>query len=797
MDWDYMPLLPNDFVGGDLDLELPEDGPFEAIVLPVRDLVVFPYMVSPLYMGQDPSLKALNVATEEDWPLVTVAQRESNLDMDYPEPGDLYQMGCEITVARSLRLPDGSTSIIVQGLNRVRILDYTQEVPYLIALVEPVPEPREESPLGEALMRAVLTMFEKAVQLNQSLPEEAFIYAMNIEEPNQLADLIAQMLDLDVEQRQDVLETLEPIERLQKISALLARELDVLELEDKIHSQVQEEMDKNQREYFLREQLRAIHKELGETDALTRDVARMGEELENTELPEHVKERVKEELSRLEMMPPMAPEVGIIRNYLDWLLELPWEKTTTDNLDLKNATEVLESRHYGLPKAKARILEYIAVRKLAPEQSRSTILCFAGPPGTGKTSLGRSIAEALGREFVRVSLGGVHDEAEIRGHRRTYIGALPGRIIQTMRRAGTLNPVFMLDEIDKLGRDFRGDPASALLEVLDPEQNHAFSDHYLELPYDLSKVLFITTANILDTIPPALHDRMEVIEFPGYTEEEKVEIAQRFLIPRQVEVNGLTEYPPHFTRPTLETLIHQYTYEAGVRNLEREIGSLCRKAARRLAEDKSPLTTITPKTVEKYLGPPHQLQERLEPQDQVGVAMGLAWTPNGGDLLPVEVALLPGKGTLTLTGQLGDVMQESAQAAYTYLRSQAAAWGLDVEMFEKTDIHLHLPEGAIPKDGPSAGVTLATALFSAFTGRAVRRDVAMTGEITLRGRVLPVGGLKEKLLTARRARVSKVLIPARNKPDLHDIPGVVKRRLNIVLVETMAEVLEEVLSPAA
>jgi len=792
-----MPLLPNDFVGGDLDLELPEDGPFEAIVLPVRDLVVFPYMVSPLYMGQDPSLKALNVATEEDWPLVTVAQRESNLDMDYPEPGDLYQMGCEITVARSLRLPDGSTSIIVQGLNRVRILDYTQEVPYLIALVEPVPEPREESPLGEALMRAVLTMFEKAVQLNQSLPEEAFIYAMNIEEPNQLADLIAQMLDLDVEQRQDVLETLEPIERLQKISALLARELDVLELEDKIHSQVQEEMDKNQREYFLREQLRAIHKELGETDALTRDVARMGEELENTELPEHVKERVKEELSRLEMMPPMAPEVGIIRNYLDWLLELPWEKTTTDNLDLKNATEVLESRHYGLPKAKARILEYIAVRKLAPEQSRSTILCFAGPPGTGKTSLGRSIAEALGREFVRVSLGGVHDEAEIRGHRRTYIGALPGRIIQTMRRAGTLNPVFMLDEIDKLGRDFRGDPASALLEVLDPEQNHAFSDHYLELPYDLSKVLFITTANILDTIPPALHDRMEVIEFPGYTEEEKVEIAQRFLIPRQVEVNGLTEYPPHFTRPTLETLIHQYTYEAGVRNLEREIGSLCRKAARRLAEDKSPLTTITPKTVEKYLGPPHQLQERLEPQDQVGVAMGLAWTPNGGDLLPVEVALLPGKGTLTLTGQLGDVMQESAQAAYTYLRSQAAAWGLDVEMFEKTDIHLHLPEGAIPKDGPSAGVTLATALFSAFTGRAVRRDVAMTGEITLRGRVLPVGGLKEKLLTARRARVSKVLIPARNKPDLHDIPGVVKRRLNIVLVETMAEVLEEVLSPAA
>ncbi len=796
MDWEELPFLPNDlFENAGLPLEH-DEGPFEAIVLPVRELVVYPQMITPLYVGRDPSLRALETAMREDWPLVVAAQLPDTDEENYPDPDSLYKIGTEVAIARSIRLPDGSTSAIAQGLERVRILEYTETEPYLVALVETLTETAEISPLVEALMRAVLAMFEKVVQMNHSLPDEAYIYAMNVEEPGPLADLVAQMLDLELEQRQDLLETLDAVERLQKISAHLARELDVLELEDQIQTSVQQEVDRTQREYFLREQMRAIQQELGETDVFARDTARLQESLQQGDFPEHVKERAEEELSRLGMMPAMAPEIGIIRTYLDWLLNLPWTKTTEDNLDLKHAEKVLESRHYGLPKAKERILEYIAVRKLAPDKSRSTILCFVGAPGTGKTSLGRSIAEALGREFVRLSLGGVRDEAEIRGHRRTYIGALPGRIIQTMRRAGTINPVFMLDEVDKLGYDFRGDPSAALLEVLDPEQNYDFSDHYLEISYDLSKVLFIATANIMETIPPALQDRMEVIEFPGYTEDEKVEIARRFLIPRQVELNGLSAQPPYFPEKTLHTLIQEYTYEAGVRNLEREIGSLCRKATRRLAEDKTPLKSITARAIEKYIGPPRFLRENLEQQDEVGLAMGVAWTANGGDLLPVEVALMPGKGNLTLTGQLGEVMQESAQAAFTYLRSQAEAWNIEAETFEKTDIHVHFPEGGIPKDGPSGGITIATALFSAFSNCPVRRDVAMTGEITLRGRVLPVGGLKEKLLAAHRAHVKKVLLPARNRQDLQEIPKNILRDLNIVLVETMDQVLEEALLPS-
>ncbi len=795
MDWDNLPLTSEDLFGEFLDMSSEDSGPFEAVILPLQELVVYPQMMTPLYVGREASIQALEVAVHEDWPLVVVTQRDPTLET-YPNAADLYDIGTEVIIARSIRLPDGTSSAIAQGTGRVRILEYTQTEPYLIATVEPLTEVKgEDDALTEALMRAILTMFEKAVNLNQALPEEAYIYAMNIESPGQLADVIAQMINLPLEARQDLLETLDITERLQKVSTHLARELDVLELENQIHTNVQQEVDKSQREYFLREQLRAIQHELGETDIYTRDVEKLQEESAELELPEEVRKRVNEELARLAMMPAMAPEVAIVRSYLDWLLHLPWTKMTEDNLDIKHAADVLESRHYGLPKAKERILEYIAVRRLAPEKNRSTILCFVGPPGTGKTSLGRSIAEALGREFVRVSLGGVRDEAEIRGHRRTYIGALPGRILQTMRRAGTLNPVFMLDEIDKLGQDFRGDPASALLEVLDPEQNHAFSDHYLEIPYDLSKVLFITTANILDPIPPALQDRMEVIEFPGYTEEEKIEIARRFLIPRQIELNGLEEHPPHFLESTLHTLIRLYTYEAGVRNLEREIGSLCRKATRRLAEDKRPLAVVTPKTVEKYLGPPRYLSDNLEKQDEVGVAMGLAWTPNGGDLLPVEVALVPGKGNLILTGQLGDVMQESAQAALTYLRAQAESWGIHAEVFEKTDIHIHLPEGAIPKDGPSGGITMAVALCSAFSGQPVRRDVAMTGEITLRGRILPVGGLKEKLLTAHRANVKKVILPARNAKDLQEIPRNILKKLDLILVESMETVLEEALLP--
>jgi ATP-dependent Lon protease len=792
MDWDKLPLSPEDFFGETFDTGPLSEGPFDAIVLPLRELVVYPQMVTPLYVGRDRSLQALNAAIQEDWPVVVVAQRHGETD-EYPTAEELYEVGTEVVIARSIRLPDGTTSAIAQGVGRVQILNYLQERPYFIATVEMLPEDSENNALIEALRRAILTMFEKAVQLNQALPDEAYVYAMNVDAPGQLADIIAQIISLPTEARQDILETLNVTERLQKLSAHLARELDVLELENQIQTTVQEEVDKNQREYFLREQLRAIQQELGEGDAFTRDVVTVREKLENTELPDYVRERAEEELRRLTMMPSMAPEVGILRTYLDWLLSLPWTSETGDNLDMAHAERVLESQHYGLPKAKQRILEYIAVRKMATANQQSTILCFVGPPGTGKTSLGRSIADALGRKFVRVSLGGVRDEAEIRGHRRTYIGALPGRIIQTMRRAGTLNPVFMLDEVDKIGLDFRGDPSSALLEVLDPEQNHAFSDHYMELPYDLSKVLFITTANILDTLPPALEDRMEVIEFPGYTELEKAEIARRFLIPRQIEKNGLQENPPKLPSRTLHKLIREYTYEAGVRNLEREIGSLCRKATRRLAEGKQPIHTITLKSVERFLGPPRYDEERLEPENTIGVAMGLAWTANGGDLLPVEVALMPGKGGVTLTGQLGDIMQESAQAALTYLRSRAEAWGIELESFDKTDTHIHFPEGGIPKDGPSGGITIATALFSAFSGHPVRRDVAMTGEITLRGRVLAVGGLKEKLLAAHRAGISTVMLPARNRKDLPEIPKEVRKQLNLVFVETMDEVLDEAL----
>jgi len=792
MDWDKLPLSPEDLFGETFDNGPVENGPFEAIVLPLRDLVVYPQMVTPLYIGRERSLQAMSIAIQEDWPVVVIAQRDGELE-DYPASADLYDVGTEVVIARSIRLPDGTTSAIAQGAGRVKLVNVVQEQPYLIGTFEPLPEPADTTALTEALTRAALAMFEKIVQLNQALPEEAYVYAMNVGAPGQLADVIAQIVNLPTEARQDLLETVTITDRLQKISSLLAQELDVLELENQIHTTVQEEVDKSQREYFLREQMRAIQEELGEADAFSRDLLTVREQLSDPALPDHVRERAEEELQRLSMMPAMAPEVGIIRTYLDWLLNLPWHQETEDRLDIRHAERLLASQHYGLPKAKERILEYMAVRKIAPARQQSTILCFVGPPGTGKTSLGRSIAAALGREFVRVSLGGVRDEAEIRGHRRTYIGALPGRILQTMRRAGTVNPVFMLDEVDKIGADFRGDPSSALLEVLDPEQNHAFSDHYLEIPYDLSKVLFVATANVMSTLPPALEDRMEVIEFPGYTELEKIEIAKRFLIPRQIERNGLAEAPLRFPTPTLHTLIQDYTYEAGVRNLEREIGSLCRKATRRLAEEKRPLRSITSKSLRRYLGPPRYQKNPIEDNHVVGLATGLAWTADGGDLLPVEVALMPGKGQLTLTGQLGDVMRESAQAALTYLRSRAAHWELDAAIFDKTDVHIHFPEGGIPKDGPSGGITIATALCSAFTEHPVRRDVAMTGEITLRGRVLEVGGLKEKLLAAHRAGIAKVLLPKRNQKDLPEIPKEIRKQVTLTLVETMDEVLHEAL----
>jgi ATP-dependent Lon protease len=651
----------------------------------------------------------------------------------------------------------------------------------------------EKTSSAEALMRAVLALFEKCVHLNRNVPDDAYVAAMNIDEPGWLADMVASVMDFDVEQRQEILDTVDATERLQRLSISLAQELDVLELESHIQDRVQQEVDKGQREYFLREQMRIIQGELGEMDSQIAEINELRDKLARLSLPEEVRAKADKELNRLSLMPPAAPEVGIIRTYLDWLIELPWTETTEDTGDITKVAEVLDNNHFGLSKAKERILEHIAVRQRAGVKMRSPILCFVGPPGTGKTSLGRSIADALGRKFVRISLGGIHDEAEIRGHRKTYIGALPGRIIQYMRRAGAVNPLFMLDEIDKVGADFRGDPSAALLEALDPEQNNSFSDHYLELPYDLSQVFFITTANILDTIPSALRDRMEVIEFSGYIEEEKLAIARQFLIPRQMEQHGLEDIKLKITDSALQGIIREYTYEAGVRNLEREIGQICRKLTRRLAEEKSIPKMIARQSVHKYLGPPRFSEQLAEKDDEVGVVTGIAYTEAGGDIMPVEVTLMPGKGNLTLTGQLGDVMQESIQAALSFVRSHAKEYGIKAAQFENFDIHLHVPEGAIPKDGPSAGVTMATALMSAFSNYKVRHQVAMSGEITLRGRVLPIGGFKEKILAAHRADIKTVVMPGRNKKDLVDIPRKVKRDLEIIFADRMEEVLKTAL----
>ncbi len=623
------------------------------------------------------------------------------------------------------------------------------------------------------------------------------MFAMNISEPGWLADMIATSLSLNLEARQRLLTLLEPRGRLQAINKILAQELDVLELQDEIHSRVRNEVDKSQREFYLREQMRQIQNELGEGDVFTRDAAELKRRIQAANLPDEPRTVALKELERLNQMPPMAPEVGTIRTYIEWILDLPWTAVTPDNLEVKHAARVLERDHYGLKKAKERILEYIAVRSLKPKKERQPILCFVGPPGTGKTSLGRSIAQALGRKFVRVSLGGIRDEAEIRGHRRTYIGALPGRVLQTMKRAGTVNPLFMLDEIDKLYSDFRGDPASAMLEVLDPEQNNAFSDHYLEIPFDLSKVMFITTANYLGPIPPALLDRMEVIEFPGYIEEEKLEIASRFLIPRQVDENGVSDISLPFETPALQRIIREYTFEAGVRNLEREIGRIIRKVARLKAEGKKYPSAISAALIEKFLDPPQYIPAEMEKADEVGVAQSLAWTENGGEIMAVEVAVLDGKGSLQMTGQLGEVMQESAQAGLTYVKSRASSLGIDTDVFERMDIHLHIPEGAIPKDGPSAGITITTAMISALTGRPVYRQIGMTGEITLRGRVLPIGGVREKVLAAHRAGLKTVLMPEKNLKDLRDIPRTVRSELKIVPVTHMDQVLEAALAPDA
>jgi ATP-dependent Lon protease len=768
-----------------------EDELVEYPLLAIRDTVVFPHMMIPLFVGRDRSLRAVDEALDSDHCIMIVTQKEP--EIRDPAPEDMHSVGTLASIARTLRMPDGTTSILVEGLQRARILEYTETHGFYRVRVEPIFEDVEEQPLTEALMRAALALFEKCVQLSHSLPEDAFVTAMNAEDAGWLADVIASHLSLDLDERQEILETLDPVVRLQKLSVLLAKELDVLELEDQIQSQVQEEVDKSQREFVLREQMKIIQNELGELDPMIAEKNELRDKIAATKMPATVREKAEKELSRLDAMPPMSPETGIIRTYLDWLIDLPWAKETRDNADVSKVARLLDREHYGLPKAKERIVEYIAVRKLAGKKMRSPILCFVGPPGTGKTSLGRSIAKALGRNFVRVSLGGIRDEAEIRGHRRTYIGALPGRIIQTMRRANSINPVFMLDEIDKVGNDFRGDPAAALLEVLDPEQNNAFSDHYLDVDYDLSKVMFITTANILDTVAPALEDRMEVIEFPGYVEEEKVEIAKRFLIPRQIEEHGLKELK--FSDLALRRMIREYSYEAGVRNLERAIATICRKVARTRAEGRRTPRVVSPQSLLRYLGPPRYTYGIMEENDEVGLATGIAWTAAGGDTMSVEVTLMEGKGNLILTGQLGDVMQESAQAALSYTRSHANALGVKKNQFDKLDIHIHVPEGAIPKDGPSAGITIATALVSALSSRPVHREVGMTGEITLRGRVLGIGGLKEKVLAAHRAGLKKILLPKKNEKDLQEIPRKVRKDLEFIFVERMDEVLPVALMP--
>jgi ATP-dependent Lon protease len=772
-----------------------ENGLIEAAVLPLRDLVVFPRMVSPIFVGRESSLLAVQDAQAKNQTVIGLVQKDP--EVDDPKPADFFPIGIEMAVGRLLSMPDGSSSALVQGRRRVEVVDFVRTRPYLKVRARPIFEAQAADRQTQALMRSVLNLFERCIQLDQSIPEETHLFALNISEPGWLADMIASALSLNYEAKLSLLTLLDSRARLQAVNKILAQEVDVLELEDEIHSRVRNEVDKSQREFYLREQMRQIQNELGEGDVFTRDAAELKRKIEAAGLPPEPKAVALKELERFNQMPPMAPEVGIIRTYIDWILDLPWTKTTPDNLDVKHAARILERDHYGLKKAKERILEYIAVRSLKPKKERQPILCFVGPPGTGKTSLGRSIAEAIGRKFVRVSLGGVRDEAEIRGHRRTYIGALPGRILQTMKRAGTANPLFMLDEIDKLYSDFRGDPASAMLEVLDPEQNNTFSDHYLELPFDLSKVMFITTANYLGSIPPALLDRMEVIEFPGYIEEEKIEIANRYLIPRQIEENGIAEIGLTFEVAALQRIIREYTFEAGVRNLEREIGRICRKTARLKAEEKKYPSTITADMIEKFLDPPQYIPPEMEKKDEVGVVQSLAWTENGGEIMAVEVAVLEGKGALQMTGQIGDVMQESGQAALTYIKSRAAKLGIELDVFERMDIHLHMPEGAIPKDGPSAGITIATAMISALTGRPVYRHIGLTGEITLRGRVLPIGGVREKVLAAHRAGLKVVLLPEKNLKDLHDVPKTVKAELKIVPVTHMDQVIEVALAPEA
>lgn len=775
------------------DLEIPEVLPLMA----VRDVVVFNYMIIPLFVGRDSSVEAVNEALSQQKLLMLVTQKDPTTDE--PGPEDLYQVGMVVQIMRTLKLPDGRLKVLVQALSKARIKKTLQTKPCYRVELELVHEPElgEHSVKTEALMRAIREQMEKIMSLRGHLSADLMMVINNIEEPGRLADLVGANLRLKASEAQRILESIHPLERLQLVSELLNKELEVSTVQAKIQSDAKEEMSRSQREYFLREQIQALRRELGDEDDYSQEIEELARQLRKKRMPKYAKKEARKQLKRLEMMHPDASEANIIRTYIDWFLDLPWKQSSEDVLDLAQAAKVLDEDHHGLEEIKNRILEFLAVRKLNPD-TKGPIICFAGPPGVGKTSLGQAIARAMGRKFYRLSLGGMRDEAEIRGHRRTYIGAMPGRILQGLKQVGTNNPVFMLDEIDKVGDDYRGDPSSALLEVLDPEQNATFSDHYMNLPFDLSKVMFITTANRVDTIPGPLHDRMEVIELSGYTLEEKMAIAHKYLLPRQIEASGIRPSQIRMEDQILRRVVREYTHEAGVRNLERALGKVCRKIARRVAEGGKGPYSVSSAMLEKYLGPPRFLPEsELDASGEPGLVVGLAWTELGGELLQIETSILPGKGKLLLTGQLGEVMKESAQAALSYCRSRAKELGVAPEYFDTVDIHIHVPAGAIPKDGPSAGITMTTALFSAISGKPVIKGLAMTGEVTLRGRVLPIGGLKEKALAALRAGITHILIPTENQKDLVEIPEELRDQLSFYPVQHMDEVIARAFGDAS
>ena len=759
----------------------------ELPILPIKGTVLFPETIIPILVGKEGSLELVKQAVDGDGIIGICALK--NQDAEPIDVEDIYAFGTRAKIVKTVNLPDGNMNVILRGLSRIQIVEFVDRVPFFRARILEAAEPDIQDSEISAMEENLKNQAIQAIKLIPTIPDEISVMISSIDRPGYLADLIASNLNVSVAEKQEILEAVSVKERLQKVTVLVHQKIEILELGNKIQSQVKGEIDKTQREYYLREQLKAIQRELGEKDDKTAESEELKERLDKKGLPDEVRNVAEKELDRLSKIPPQAAEYIVSRTYLDWILELPWTEGTEDNLDIAEATKVLEEDHYDLEKVKKRILEYLAVRKLKDDM-KGPILCFVGPPGVGKTSLGKSIARAMGRKFVRMSLGGIRDEAEIRGHRRTYVGALPGRIIQGMKKCQSNNPIFMLDEIDKLGMDFRGDPSSALLEVLDPEQNFSFSDHYLEVPFDLSKVMFIATANILEPIPPALRDRMEVLELPGYTEEEKIHIASKFLIPKQIEEHGLETSQIKIKKDALQEIISSYTREAGVRNVEREVASICRGVAKEVVEGRTEPAAITKKDLHKYLGPIKYFSEIAERTTEPGVAIGLAWTPVGGDIIFIEAAKMKGKNNLTLTGKLGDVMKESAQAALGFIRSNAAELGIDEETFENLDIHIHVPAGAIPKDGPSAGVTILTAVTSLLTGVAVNPKFAMTGEITLRGTVMPVGGVKEKVLAALRAGIRETILPEKNKKDLEDIPDSVKEQMTFHWVSTMSEVLQ-------